>query len=306
MRQRSLIPYVILSLGVLVVSTAAVLIRFAQQDGTPSLTIATGRLAFATLILTPLCWRRIAPEISALPRRTVFMGMVSGSFLAVHFASWIRSLEYTSVASSTALVATTPLWVGLASFWFFREPFRKTMAAAIGLTLMGSLLVGISDSQGDSGAQPLLGDALALLGSICGTGYLLIGREMRRHLSTLAYVWIAYTSAAAVLVVWLALSGEAILGFSPVTYLLILGLAIGPQLLGHTTLNWALRHLSATFVAVAILGEPIGSSLLAIAFLSESFAPLQLMGFVFLLAGIFVAAAQEKHGPPAEAAEIAH
>ncbi len=299
MRIRAMLPYLVLLGGVLVVSTASILIRVAQGAGMSSLIIAAGRLGFAALILTPIAWARARDELRQLEAREHWLGMLSGVLLAIHFASWISSLAYTSVASSVALVTTNPLWVGLATFFIFRERLSKPAVAGIVLTFLGTILIGYSDSQQSSGSNPMLGNGLALLGAITVSGYFLIGRTLRRTLSILAYIWIVYTSAAVVLLVVALISGQRFWGFSPIVYLALLGLAVGPQLLGHTSFNWALKYLSATFIAVSILGEPVGSALLAFAFLGEVFAPIQLGGFVVLLAGIVVAALGERAAAPA-------
>lgn len=135
------------------------------------------------------------------------------------------------------------------------------------------------------------------------SGYFLIGRTLRQRLSLLAYIWLVYSAAAATLLVLIILTRQALLGYSYLAYGLALGLAIGPQLLGHTVFNWALRYLSATFIAITILGEPIGSALLALILFQEQFAPLQLVGFVLLLAGIYVATFNERPAVPEQADE---
>jgi drug/metabolite transporter (DMT)-like permease len=290
--RRSALPYLVLFAGVLIASTSSVLIRYAQAGGAPSLSIAAWRLALAALILSPLAWSRAAPELRALPRRSLLLAAAAGAFLAVHFASWISSLAYTSVTSSVALVSTNPLWVGLASLLIFRERLGWRTLAGIFATLAGTVLISLSDLSSDQ-PNPALGNALALVGAVALCGYLLIGRDLRRGLSVLAYVYVVYSSAAVVLVLWALLARAPLLGFPPYVYLLLLGLAVGPQLLGHTAFNYALSALSATFIAVAILGEPIGSALLAFALFGERFAPLQLAGFVALLLGILVASLAE-------------
>ncbi|MEM8531397.1 MAG: DMT family transporter [Chloroflexota bacterium] len=297
---KRIIPYVILFAGVAAAASAAIMIRLAQDLQVPSTTIAAGRLGIAALILLPIALVRAHHELREVQRRDWILGGISGTVLAIHFLAWISSLEYTSVASSVALVATNPLWVAIASVTIFRERLTVAIALGVVLTISGSVLIGISDSQG-GGRNALFGNALALGGAITASIYFLIGRDMRRRLSTLAYIWIVYTSAALVLIA-VALSvglngttNQAIVtnttffGLPFAAYTLLLGLALGPQLLGHTAFNWSLRYLSATFVAVAILGEPIGSAILALFLFSEGFAPLQLAGFLVLLVGIAVA-----------------
>jgi drug/metabolite transporter (DMT)-like permease len=294
MPRRAAPPYLALAIGVLIASTASIMIRYAQAAGVPSLSVAAGRLALAALILTPLALARVGPELRALGRRDLLLALGAGAFLAVHFASWISSLAYTSVASSAALVSTNPLWVGLASLLIFRERLGPRALAGIGLTIFGAALIGLSDGSGaGAGARPLLGNALALLGALTSSGYLLIGRNLRRRVSVLAYIWLVYSAAAIILLLAVALAGQPLLGFPPYAYLLLLGLALGPQLIGHTAFNYALSALSATFVAVALLGEPIGSALLALALFREAIAPLQLAGIALLLVGIAIASIAE-------------
>ncbi len=140
----------------------------------------------------------------------------------------------------------------------------------------------------------MLGNVLALVGAISASGYLLVGRALRARVSLTAYIWLAYSTAAVLLLVAATASGVAFLSLPSPAWLFMVALALGPQLIGHTTFNWALRRLTATFVAVAILGEPVGAAILAWLFFGEGFTALQLIGFVLLLAGIFVAARDEQ------------
>jgi drug/metabolite transporter (DMT)-like permease len=293
MKQQSFLPYLVLFIGVLIVSTAAVMISGAINFGTHPLTVAAGRLTFAALILTPITLSRSGSELRQIRRSDWLWALGSGVFLAVHFASWISSLAYTSVASSTALVATNPIFVALASLIIFRERLPRGVWIGVVLTVLGTIVIGFSDREGGSGSNPLLGDTLALLGAICGSGYLLVGRSLRARLSLLPYIWLVYSTAAVVLLLWMTLTGYTLLGLPPVVYLLLLGLALGPQLLGHTSFNWAIKYLSATFITIAILGEPVGSAILAAILLRQPVAPLQLLGGAVLLCGIAVATLAE-------------
>jgi drug/metabolite transporter (DMT)-like permease len=288
-------PFLVLGIGVAIVSTASILIRFAQADGASSAVIAAGRLAIAALLITPYALSRVGPELLRIKRRDLFLCAASGLLLAAHFWTWTASLEHTSVANSTALVTTNPIWVALLSALLLRESPRQAQIAGIALTLVGTLLIFLADNAHSGAATaPLLGNSLAMLGALAASGYLLIGRGLRSSLSLLAYVWLTYSFAAVALIIAALAGGETFRGVSSSAWLLIAALAIGPQLLGHTSFNWALRRLTATVVAVSILGEPIGSALLARWLLDENFVPLQLVGFVVLLAGIFVAARAER------------
>ena len=288
-------PFLVLGIGVAVVSTASILIRFAQADGASSAVIASSRLAIAALLMAPYALSRAGPELLRIKKKDLLLCVASGLLLAVHFWTWIASLEHTSVANSTVLVTTNPIWVALLSAWLLREKPAHAQIAGIGLTLAGTLLIFLADNAHSGAARaPALGNSLALLGALAASGYLLIGRGLRSNLSLLAYVWLTYSFAAIALVIAALAGGETFTGVSSGAWLLIAALALGPQLFGHTSFNWALRRLSATFVALSILGEPIGSALLAWWLLDEGFVPLQLAGFLALLVGIFVAARAER------------
>ncbi|HUF21546.1 MAG TPA: DMT family transporter [Burkholderiales bacterium] len=288
-------PYLVLACGVVVVSTAAILVRLAQAEGASSISIAAGRLAIAAIVLAPLVWARVGAELRRLSARELLLPAASGILLALHFWTWIASLEYTSVASSTVLVTTNPLWVAIASALLLRERPGAATIAGIALTVFGSGLIFVSDTgRADAGAAPALGNSLALAGALAASGYLLIGRALRGRISLLAYVWLAYSAAAVTLVVAAVATGQGVGELTPNAWWFIIALALGPQLLGHTAFNWALRRLTATFVAVAILGEPVGSAALAWLMLGERFGVLQFVGFVLLLAGIFLAARSER------------
>jgi len=304
MSRDRLLPFLVLGIGVVVVSFAAILIRFAHAGGASSLTIAAARLGLAAAILAPFAWMRCRREILALRRRELALCALSGSFLALHFWTWITSLEYTSIASSTALVTTNPIWVGLASAIVLRERPGTAALAGIALTFAGSLLIFAADagaSNPGSAKSPLLGNLLALAGALSASGYLLVGRALRARISLVAYVWLAYSMAAILLWIALLASGTTLSGLPASAWAFMALLAIGPQLIGHTAFNWALRRLTATFVAVSILGEPIGSALLAVLLFGEKFSSLQLAGFLVLLGGIFIAARGERASPQSAA-----
>ncbi len=291
--------------GILAVSTASIFIRFAQQDA-PSLVVAAYRLTLASLILAPLALTRHRAELRSLNRRELLLGLLSGFFLALHFATWISSLEYTTVTSSVVLVTTTPLWVALLSPLILREANGKTVVIGMLLALIGGGFVGISDSciwQNGLVCPPLstfvrgtafFGDFLALCGAWMAAGYILIGRRLRAKISLIPYIFVVYGMAAIVLLVILGVSRERVFGYLPLTYLWLLLLAIVPQLLGHSTFNWALRYLPASLVSITLLGEPIGSTILAFIILKESPTLLKIAGAVLILAGIYVASASGK------------
>lgn len=290
-QKANLRPYLGVGLGVLTVSTAAILIRLAQVEA-HSLVVAAWRLTLAIIVLTPIVLATRRSELRTLTRREWISALVSGLLLALHFAAWITSLAYTSVAASVVLVSTSPLFVGLASHLLLRERLSRGMIVALVTAIAGSVLVGLGDL--GTGTHQLWGDVLALVGAIAAAGYFLIGRRLRVRLSLLAYVFPVYGTAALVLMAVMLVSGLPAIPQHPQTWLWLLLMALGPQILGHSSLNWALRYLSATYVTIATLAEPIGSTLLAWWLLGEQPSLWAVAGGALILAGIVVASQTER------------
>jgi drug/metabolite transporter (DMT)-like permease len=280
------------------ISTASILIRLAQAAGMPSIIIATLRLTFATLLLAPIVLTKHLDEIKRFTRAEILLGACSGFFLALHFATWISSLEFTSVASSAVFVSTGPLWVALLSPLLLNERPGKVAVLGLVLALTGGILIGLSDAcswnqgiscptlQGLFQGRQVWGNFLALLGAWAVTGYLIIGRKVRSGMSLLPYIFLVYGMAALLLIIFMPISANSPFGYEPKAYGWVLLLAIVPQLIGHSVLNWALKHMSATFVAISTLGEPVGSAILAIFILKEFPSNMGIWGGVLILAGI--------------------
>ncbi len=297
----SIPPVLAIPFGILAVSTASIFIRYAQADA-PSLVIAAGRLSLAALLLAGVALGRHRAELRVLSRRALLLALLSGFFLAIHFATWITSLEYTTVASSVVLVSTAPLWVALFAPLTIREPVSRRVLWGMGLALIGGTIVGLSDSCTLNAARlncpawstflvgdAFLGDLLALAGALAGAGYLLIGRKLRAGMSLVPYIFLVYGVAALVLNLFMFSAGYSLTGYSPRVYLWLVLLALVPQLLGHSTFNWALRYLTAAYVSITLLGEPIGSAILAYFLLGETPTALMSFGAILILSGIYVA-----------------
>jgi len=283
LRRTAIRPYLGMFLGVVVVSCAAILIRLAEA---PPLVIAAYRMGIASLVLSPLAlplrreWRRMRT-------RDIGLALLSGLFLALHFALWITSLDYTSVASSVVLVTTTPLFAGVGAHFLRQDRLTGRTVAGILISLAGGMVIGFGDLS--LGWRPLLGDTLALLGAMAAASYFLIGRRLRPNLSILGYIGLVYPAAAVVLLLMVWGWGNSFTGYSGQTYLMLLLLALGPQLLGHSALNWALGYFPATLVAIAVLAEPVVATVLAIFVLGESPTAAEVGGGVLILVGIYVA-----------------
>lgn len=285
-------PLLVLSIGVAAVSTGAIFVRAAEA---PALVIAAYRVGIASLVLLPLAWRYARDECFALSLREIGLAMSSGAFLALHFATWIASLDHTSVANSVILVNTNPLWVGLLAPVLTHDRIRPGTIGCIFLSVMGATIIGWGDFA--TGGSALWGDALALMGSLFAAVYLLIGRHLRRRVSLLAYIFLCYGSAAVFLWGAVAFSGHPVIGFSGTTWGALCGMALFSQLVGHTSTNWALKWLSTSTVAISLLGEPIGASFLAYLFFDETLTIPKFIGGGLILMAIYLVAREE--GQPA-------
>ena len=286
--------------AIVAVSTASIFIRFAQVDA-PSLVIAALRLTFATLLLAPLAWTRHRDELRSLTRHEIILGVISGLFLAAHFATWITSLEYTTVASSVVFVSTGPLWVALLSPMLLNEQLTRAAILGLVIAIVGGTIIGLSDACVWNGGlhcpdlghimqgHAVWGNFLALIGAWTVSGYLIIGRKLRGKISLIPYIFLVYGVAAVALIVTMFAASESPFGYPAHTYGWIFLLAAFPQLIGHSTYNWALRYLPAAFVAVTTLGEPIGSAFLAFFLLKETPTFAVITGGVLILIGIYLA-----------------
>ncbi|MFP5322730.1 MAG: DMT family transporter [Acidimicrobiia bacterium] len=250
---------VLLGVAVLAVSTSGPLIRYAAA---PALAVAMWRNVLALPVLAPSALR--APRPTAGELRLVAL---SGAFLAAHFATWIPSLSYTSVASSVALVATQPVWAALIAR-ARGEHVHREVWIGIGVALVGVLVLSGVDLS--ISARALFGDLLALVGGALAAAYVSVGSHVRRSVGTAVYTTGSYGVASVLLLAACLVSGRQLVGYETGTWLAILALVVGPQLLGHTLVNTVLRSISATAVSVAILFEVVGATVLAALWFGET------------------------------------
>ncbi len=300
-KQNNLFIFIIFTVGILAISSSSILIRFSQSNA-HSIVIAAYRMLVASIILLPYVLLKNRSEFRSIDRYDFIRFLVAGIFLALHFASWISSLEYTSVASSVVLVTTTPLWVAILSPFLLREKNNPKIWIGISIAIIGSIIVSNSqscrinsgfilncDGLGDLlSGRNFLGNFLALAGAWMIAGYIIVGRRLRNKYSLTFYAFSVYSIAAIVLVIWVSFSGFSFIGFSTSTYMWMILLGIFPQLIGHSTFNWALGYLPASFVSVAFMAEPIGTIILAFLLLNESPQIGEICGGLLILFGIFL------------------
>lgn len=309
-------PAVLLGLliGAVAVSTSAILARVAMGEdagvttaaagAAPALAVAFWRTALGALALAPLAARarRGAPPLNPVRRRQL---LGSGLSLALHFALFQGALALTTVASAVTLVTMSPVFVALGGWWLLKERTTRRTLLGMGLTMVGAVVIGLGDAAAiDLGPQALLGDAMAFGGAMAITGYLLVGRVARRDVPATVYSCAVYTwAAAALLAVCLAL-GVPLAGYSSTTWLALLGIVAGPQLLGHTVFNTLLSSVPATVVSIVVLSEPVGAGLLAWLLLDELPAGAFAVGAPLVLVGVAVATARRRGSREAAEATV--
>lgn len=277
-------PYIGVVLAVVAISFSAI---FTKMSSAPPLVIAFYRLAFTVLLLTPLALSRAGrDEIKGMSIRDLVLAILAGLFLSLHFSVWIASLSYTSVASSTVLVTMQPLFVVAGGYLFLKERIGQRALAGAALSLAGSAMIGLNDSQLGGGA--LWGDLLAFSGAFFVAVYVLIGRILRSGLSLFPYVFIVYGSSALFLLLFNIISGTCLYPYPGSDWTVFLALALIPTILGHTVFNWALRYVKAAVVSVSILGEPVGATALAYFVFHEVPGPLQLLGMSVIIGGLYI------------------
>ncbi|MFN2590314.1 MAG: DMT family transporter [Actinomycetota bacterium] len=281
--------------GVVAVSFAAIFIRYAEAN---ALVIAFYRQAMAAAVVLPVVVLRRRHELRRMTLSQATMAVGSGALLAVHFATWIPSVKLTTVAASVVLVTSSPLFVALASQALFGERVGHVAIGGIVAGLAGAAIISGGDFALSSRA--VAGDLLALAGALAAGGYFLAGRRLRQDVSLLTYIGVVYTSCAVLLWPVAVASGGPLTGFDPTTWAMFVLLALVPQVFGHTAFNYALKDVSATVVSISIMGEPIGSTVLAMAFFGETPPWTALLGGALILAGIYVAVTSQARPRRAE------
>jgi len=278
----------VLFLGIIGISTGSIFARYA--DANP-IAISAYRSGIATAVMLPFVIARYRGEISSLEQKTFLFTLLSGLFLALHFATWITSLFYTTIASSVVIVQTIPIWTALLSPFVTGDRVSRLSWCGIGVSFAGMLTITTGDFA--IGGRALLGDFLALAGAWFATLYFLTGRIVRARMSLPVYTCICYGAAAFILFGACLVFGIPLAGFSTRTWTAFVGMGLVSQILGHSSYNWALKHVSAGLVAVALLGEPLGATLLAWLLFGETLTVTKIIGGAAILTGIIMAAKGE-------------
>lgn len=276
-------PKLVVLIGALGVSTSPILIKLSNSQ---ALTIAFYRMLITVLILTPFIISKNRSEIKALSRNEIKKIAISGIFLGLHFSAWILSLKYTTVASATVLVNTSPILLLFITHFILKEKSKKSEVIAIAIAFVGSVILTFGDFGG--GPNAILGDAYALIGACFVCIYLLIGNRIRQNVSMSTYTYLTYTFAMITIFISNLFVGHSLAVTAPSEYLLFIGMAVFPTLLGHSLFNWSLKYVSATFVSMAILTEPILASIFAIIIFTEIPTLSQIVGSAIIITGIAI------------------
>lgn len=285
----------ILLLAVFLVSTAGLFAHQALAEATP-LAIAAWRLGLAALFFVGLSLlRRDEPAAGSLPKNARWRLILAGACLAAHFVTWFAALDRTSVARATLLACTTPLWTTLGGFLLARRRPTTRDLTALAVAALGLWLMTQCSAQAATRSS-LLGDLFGLSAGMLFGSYLLCVEGLHQTISSQRQVTLAYSVAAALLWAALLLRGGATLSYPLPVWKALLGMTLGPQIFGHTLLNWSLRHFTSSTVAFAILLEPVIAAYLAWILLGQRLLPLQMLGGLLVLTALVLVIG---HRPPA-------
>ena len=283
-------PLIMIIVGVIGISLSSIFVKYSTA---PSAVTAAWRLLWTVVLMTPVVIgkKTVRAEFRQTNRKTVLLSSLSGLFLAIHFVLWFESLQHTSVASSATIVCTEVIWVSLGFWLFLKGKLSGKAVAIIGVTFLGSVLIAWADSASNA---HLYGDILSLLSAVAVAVYMLIGRVVRKDASTTVYTYLVYSACAAVLVVTCFVQGQGLLDYGISAVIVGLLLAIFSTILGHSIFSWCLKFFSPSFVSASKLCEPVVAAILAGFLFGEQIRPLQLVGGVLILGGVYCYSRIEK------------
>ena len=270
-------------IGVLGVSFSAILVRFSDA---PPMALVFYRIGFAALLMTVPGIRAFQREAGEIRRRDIIYSIISGFFLALHFAAYFTAVKETSIASAVVLVDAEVFFVAFIQRVFFKEKLSALSILGIVITFAGSVIIALGDASGTRGS--LRGDLIALAGALCMGIYTVLGRQCRKDMSTGAYTTIVYWTAALTALLWLVIGKTPVVGYSWKDLGCAFGMTILCTLLGHSVFSWGLKYLPAAFVSTAKLLEPVFASLLGILFFRELPGLPAIAGGLVVIAGIWL------------------
>ncbi|ERI07352.1 DMT family transporter [Aneurinibacillus aneurinilyticus] len=278
-----LISYITLFFGVFALSTSAIFVKLADA---PATITAFYRMFFAAVMLLPflLVNKKNRQELRLLSKKQWGFGLLSGVFLAAHYVLWFQSLNYTSVASSTVIVTLQPLFSIIGGYFLFKERFSKGAVMGCLVAIAGSIVIGWQDFQ--ISGQALFGDILAFVAAGVITAYFFVGQHVRKMLSLVPYSIIGYASSALFLSILSFSQQVSFVNYSSQTWWSFIGLAFIATILGQTIFNWLLKWLSTSVISMGILGETIGTCILAYFILDEVISLQQGIGILLILIGL--------------------
>ena len=288
-------PAAALVVAILAVSTSAILVRWSSA---PPTVAAFYRVLFTVGLLAPLAFSRHGEDLRSLGRGDALAAGATGVALAVHFASWFQSIEWTSVAASVTLVQAQPLFVAVGAALYLDERLTLPKAVGIVVALGGAAVMSVGEFLAGTavGPHPLAGNALAVVGAVMMAAYVLAGRSLRSRVALVPYVTVVYTVCAVVLGAIVVAQGDPLAGYEAREWALFVAMAVGPGLFGHTVINWALEHVESSVVSVSLLGEPVGSTVLALLLLAEVPGRWTVVGGAVVLGGIYLTARARDDG----------
>jgi len=280
-KQNKVALFIILTIGVISVGVSSILIRLTNAE---PIVIAIYRLTLSAIMVAPIYI--FYPKKISLKEALIFLPL--GALLSLHFTLWIYSLKFTTVASSTVLVTTNPIFVPIFSYLFYKRRIKKELIIGIAIAISGSIFIALSSRS--SGTSHMLGNILALLGAIGVSLYLTLGKEIRNKYDLIPYIFFTYSFSAIILILIGIITRQKFFGYDTHTYLMFFLIAFIPQILGHTAYNYSLKFLDPSFIAVTILGEPVIATIGAYFILKETPSTLEIIGACLILIGIYISA----------------
>lgn len=269
--------------GTFFTSLSSIIIRFSEA---PALVISAYRMLFTSMMLLIPVYIKSKDELKNLNKNNFILCVISGVFLALHYAAWIQSIKMTTIANSTILVSCSPIFVAAVNYLLFKEKFNKKMLLGIIMSLAGTIIIAMGSSK-ETKSGMMVGNILAFSGAVFVAVYLIIGGIVRKNLSAFAYVFIVYSVSAIVLFIMCILTNTPIYPYPLKEFILFFLLGFFSSILGHTVYNYLMKYYSSTLISVSTLAEPIFASILAIPLLNEFPSAYSIIGGIIIISGIY-------------------